>query len=234
MNKTWLIIIGGVLVVLVAGVAQFFSMRPVASPFMPTTTATSTIEQNVGTTTTSIVPTINANVAPGNPTTHPLPLVQDDTVVSWNFKGAYADNPELVAKAKNEIGRLSVQLAIATSSAMILSVGIANQYELLGDGTKQYVYLERAVQANPTNGLPWHNLGVLMERLGALQTARIAYEKSTLVQSELEFYHYAYIEFLILRMKDDTVVIEKAFTAAEKNIGQTPYLLELRAEWKQL
>ena len=37
-------------------------------------------------------------------------------------------------KAPNEINRLSELLTIATSSAMILSIGIENQYELLGDG----------------------------------------------------------------------------------------------------
>ena len=82
------------------------------------------------------------------------------------------------------------------------------------------------------NGLPWHNLGVLMERLGAIRT-RDAYEKSTLVQPELKFYHYAYIEFLTSRTKDDAANIEKAFAFAEKNIGKTPYLTELRTEWQK-
>jgi len=159
-------------------------------------------------------------------------LAEGDTIASWDFKGAYTDNPELTAKAQNEIARLSELLVTATSSEMILSVGVANQYELLGDGTKQYEYLGRAIQANPENGLPWHNLGVLMERLGALQSARAAYEQSTLVQPEFKFYHYVYIEFLITRMRDDARGIEKAFAAAEKNIDQTSQLLELRAQWQ--
>ena len=160
-------------------------------------------------------------------------LIDGDSVASWDFRGAYTDNPELITKAKNEIQRLSEQLATATSSAMILSVGIANQYELLGDGKNQYDYLGRAIQASPDNGLPWHNLGVLMERLGAIRTAKIAYEKSTLVQPEWKFYHYAYIEFLTSRTKDDVTNIEKAFAFAEKNIGKTQYLIDLRAEWQK-
>ena len=164
---------------------------------------------------------------------HPLPIMGGDNIASWDFNGAYTGNSELTAKAQTEINRLSDLLATATSSAMILSVGIANQYELIGNGKKQYEYLERAIRANAENGLPCHNLGVLMERLGAYKTARVAYEKSTLGQPEMKFYHYAYIEFLTSRMKEDTATIEKAFENAEKNIGQTPYLLELRAEWKK-
>lgn len=158
-----------------------------------------------------------------------------DTIVSWNFVGAYADNPELVAKAEVEIKQLSVLLDTATSSATILSVGIANQYELLGDGKKQYEYLGRAIKAdvNATSGLPWHNLGVLMERLGALETARAAYEKSTLVQPKIKFYHYAYLEFLTTRMKDDAVDIEKEFAAAIQNLGQDTDILSLYSAWKR-
>lgn len=225
-----LFIVGAVLII-VAGAVQFLSARPAVSPTMPT--ATSTAEQITSVTTTSVDTTASVNTTKKNPDTNPLPLANGDNVVSWNFKGAYADNPELVAKAQSEIKRLSGLLATATSSYMITAVGIANQYELLGDGKNQYEYLERAVQKNPENGLPWHNLGVLMERLGALRTAKIAYEKSTLVQPEFKFYHYAYIEFLTSRMEDDVANIEKAFAFAEKNIGKTQYLIDLRAEWQK-
>ena len=231
MSKKWLIIIAVVAVLFAMGIAQFLSPRQAVSPTLPT--ATSTAEQNVGTTTVPVTVTTNVNNAPKNQNTNPLPIADGDRVTSWDFKGAYADNPELIAKAKNEIKRLSGLLAIATSSYMITAVGIANQYELLGDGKNQYEYLERAVRTNPENGLPWHNLGVLMERLGALRTAKIAYEKSTLVQPEFKFYHYAYIEFLTSRTEDDVASIEKAFAFAEKNIGKTQYLIDLRAEWQK-
>lgn len=219
----------GILLVLIAGIVWFFFPRTARSP-SPTAPERLLVETDAAT--SSDIKAVPVN-PPNNPVTPPLPLVKGDSVISWDFKGAYTDNPELVAKAESEIKRLSNLLAAATSSAMILSVGIANQYELLGDGKKQYEYLERAARTNPENGLPWHNLGVLMERLGAIRTARIAYEKSTLVQPELKLYHYAYIEFLTSRTKDDTANIEKAFSFAEKNIGKTQYLIELRAEWEK-
>jgi hypothetical protein len=230
-NKTSLLVIGGVLIIVVAGAVQFLYPRPAVSP--TTSTVTSTTEQNATTTTTPATSVIDVKVMQKSPTAYPLSFVEGESITEWDFKGAYTDNPELVAKAQSEIERLSEQLATATSSAMILSVSIANQYELIGDGKKQYEYLERAIRTNPENGLPWHNLGVLMEKLGAYKTARIAYEKSTLVQPEFKFYHYAYIEFLTTRMKDDTISIEKAFKFAEDNIGKTSWLVELRTEWQR-
>lgn len=231
MNRNIMLVIGAVLIISAAGAVQFISTRSAVSPTIQT--ATSTPEQNVGTTTAPVTVTTNVNNAPKNQNTHPLSVADGDSIASWDFRGAYTGNPELVTKAESEIKRLSLLLDTAASSAMILSVGIANQYELLGDGKRQYEYLGRAIRANPEHGLPWHNLGVLMERLGALKTARIAYEKATLAQPEFKFYHYAYIDFLTLRTKDDTAHIEKAFTFAEKNIGKTQYLIELRAEWEK-
>lgn len=231
MNKNKLIVIGGVIIIFAAGIAQFFSARTPVSPTIPT--ATSTPEQNISTTTVSVTPATEAKTT-SRPAQHPLPLASGDIVASWDFRGAYADRPELIAKAEAEIARLLDLVGRGTHSDTILYVGIANQYGLMGDGKQEYDYLGLAIRAdsNVTTGLPWHNLGVLMERLGAYETARVAYEKATLIQPGLKQWRYAYLEFLTSRMKDDTTVIEKAFTAAEKNIGRDAYLLQLRAEWE--
>ena len=171
---------------------------------------------------------------PSLPATHPLSLMKGDQVASWDFKGAYADRPDLIKKAEGEVTRLSGLIGSGAYSDMTLYVGIANQYGLLGAGSLEYEYLGRAIRAdvNITSGLPWHNLGVLMERLGALETARVAYEKSTLIQPEMKFYHFAYLEFLTARMKDDTTDIEKEYAAAIQNLGQDSDILSLYAEWK--
>lgn len=230
----------GTVVVLVLAVSAVwqFSQRTAVAPAgaesvgIPTTTASNAPTSN----TPASLDVTAVSVTPASyPVQTSFAVVEGDTIASWDFQGAYADNPELVAKAQGEIARLSAILETATSSAMILSVGIANQYELLGDGKKQYEYLGRAIKAdaNVTSGLPWHNLGVLMERLGALKTARVAYEKSTVVQPELKQWHYAYIEFLTSHTRDDTAHIEKAFAFAERNIGTTSYLIELRTEWQK-
>lgn len=231
MNKTQVVFsISAVLVVLIGSAAWQFLGSTDVSPLGAVGESSTTQP------TTPIPEPSTVTTVPVTPTNHPTPasfaVIKGDSITSWDFKGGYSDNPELVAKAQAEISRLSGLLETATSSKMILSIGIANQYELLGDGKKQYDYLGRAIQARPENGLPWHNLGVLMERLGALQTARMAYEQSTIVQPEFPLYHYAYLEFLIGHMKNNTVGIEKAFATAERNIGKRQYLIDLRAEWQ--
>ncbi|MFH1178246.1 MAG: hypothetical protein V1711_00765 [bacterium] len=232
MNKSWLIIIGCAIILFVAGAVQFLFPRTAVSP---STTDTNNellpAENSIATSTGSTQ--VKANVS--NSTVQDLiSIAKGDVISSWNFKGAYTDNPELIAKAEAEIKRLSDLIGKGTYTNMTLYVSIANQYGLLGDGKQEYNYLNRAIETGgSTTGLPWHNLGVLMERLGAFQTARVAYERAAVVQPELKQWHYAYLAFLTARMKDNVADIEKAFTAAIKNLGQDSDILQLYSEWKQ-
>lgn len=227
MNKIKLLIIGGVLIVFALSVTQFLSPRQAVSPTL--SMATATPEQS--TTTKLAVATTMVNIIK-HPATNPLPIVDGDTLTSWNFIGAYTNSPELIAKANAEIKRITDFLGKGIYTDTSIYVGIANQYELIGDGKKQYDFLIQAVRAGGIeSGLPWHNLGVLMERLGAFKTARVAYEKATLLQPQLSVYQYAYLEFLIRNIKDDTAGIEKAFSAAEASLGNDSYLAYLRDGW---
>lgn len=231
MSRVWLIVIGGVLIVLAAGAVQFLFPRTAASP-VPVVFEPAPVE-NISTTTPDIKEiTVSSSVRQASR----LPsIAKGDTIASWTFTGAYTGRADLIAKAEAEIKRLSGLIGEGTYSNMSLNVGIANQYELLGDGEQAYEYLSRAIgkNENATSGLPWHNLGVLMERLGALETARIAYEEATLIQPEMKVYQYAYFEFLTTRLKDSAADIEKEYTTALKYLGQDSDILQLYAEWKQ-
>ena len=231
MDNKKMLIIGGIFIILVLGITQFFLPLFAVSPTLPS--ATSTPEQLSDATPASIIATTTVHIKKPS-LSNPLLLVDGDAVASWDFEGAYASHPELIVKAEAEITRLSDFLGKGVYTDMALYVAIANQYELLGNGKQEYDYLGRAIEAGGTgSGLPWHNLGVLMERLGALKTARVTYEKATLIQPELKFYHYAYFEFLTTRMRDDTADIEKAFATAIANLGQDADILQLHSEWEK-
>lgn len=181
----WSVVV--VLVVLGASAAWQFLGRTIEQ----TPSSTAALElPTIASSTPATPPVLNmkaVSVTPvSRPVQTPFTLATGDSIASWDFAGAYTGNPELVTKAQNEITRLSGLLTIATSTAMILNVGIANQYELLGNGARQYEYLGRAIQADATAGLPWHNLGVLMERLGALKTARTAYNEAVFLQPQFK------------------------------------------------
>lgn len=226
-EKHWIVVGSGFLVVIAAaGAVWSLFPRSVVAP-SPLVSGTPPTENAV------VASSTPKSIVANRPVSHPLPLAKGDSIASWDFKGAYTGNPELVAKAQAEIKRFSDLLATATSSSMILSVAIANEYELLGKGKEQYEYLGRAVRVDSGSGLPWHNLGVLLERLGAFKTARIAYEKATILQPQFAFYQFAYLEFLLQSFKQDTVVVEKAFAAAEANLGKTSYVSFLREKWQK-
>ena len=170
------------MIVVVAGIAQFLFPRRATAP-QPSDYQPSTVENNSATTSESS--TVNTQTNNSNQSiSNSISIEKSDTIVSWDFKGAYTGNTELIAKAKAEIERLSDLVGKGTYTDIILYISIANQYDLLGDGKNEYNYLSRAITADKaqTSGLPWHNLGVLMERLGASKTASIAYERAVFIQ----------------------------------------------------
>lgn len=116
--------------------------------------------------------------------TYPFSLAAGDSIVSWSFQGAYTDKPELVKKAGDEIARIKGLFGTKGASDYELYVSIANQYGLMGDGANEWLYLRKALAVDSVNtGLAWYNAGVLMDRLGAYNTARYSYQKAAEVQA---------------------------------------------------
>lgn len=170
---------------------------------------------------------------------HPLPIAEGDTVASWDFQGTYKDGGELEKKANDEIARQRSLLGGDQSGKgddptdYIIYVSVANQYELLGNGRAAYDYLGRALRIDSTTtGLAWRNLGALMEKLGALNTARTAYSRAVEAQGVME-YHLARLQFLMRHFADDTTAIESAFIEAQKTFGDAPEILQIKAQWKE-
>jgi len=235
-KKHWLgAVVGLALAIAAAAAVGLFAPRHADAP-QPGVSESSLIETGAATTSESEVAPISAtaSVSSSRSTVAPPSIIKGDTISSWSFKGVYADSPELVAKADAEIKRLTDLVGRGGEYPDVsIYVGIANQYDLFGDGKQEYDYLVRAISSNGgVSGLPWHNLGVLMEKLGAPLTARVAYQNATLVQPKLKQWHFAYLEFLTTRMKDDVTDIEKAFAAAFANIGQDADILYMQSAWK--
>jgi len=119
---------------------------------------------------------------------NPFPIVATDNISSWDFKGAYTGNQELEQKAFSEISRIKSLFRKSDYSDYELYVSIANQYELLGDGTKEYKFLGMALLEDSTEaGLAWFNMGRLMEKLGAYNTAKVAYERAVEAQAAMVY-----------------------------------------------
>lgn len=164
---------------------------------------------------------------------HPLPLQGGDSVASWDITGSHKDGAELEAKVRKEIERLQGLLGSPENEPTdyILYISLANQYELIGDGKKAYEYLGKAMQEDPKTGLAWHNAGSLLSRLGAMQTARVAYGRAVEVQPHIEQYHRAYAEFLIQYFPDDAATIDAVLKKMEDQFKEDTGMLQLRASW---
>lgn len=110
-------------------------------------------------------------------------VAEGEQVTEWSFQGAYTGNAELEAKADADIQRLTGLLGSKEQEDYTLYVSIANQYGLKGDGKNELLYLEKALALNSTTtGLAWHNAGQLFKKLGAYNTARVAFENAATVQ----------------------------------------------------
>jgi tetratricopeptide (TPR) repeat protein len=173
-----------------------------------------------------------------NHTSYKLPIASGDAVASWAFQGARKGNAALEKQPTDEITRLGGLLGGDQSGAnddptdYDLYVGIANQYDLLGDGAKEREYLEKALAIDSTKtGVAWHNLGALMNRLGAYNTARIAFAKAVEAQPQVSAYHLARIQFLMDHFASDISAVDGAFAEANTQFGDEVSILQLQAEW---
>ncbi len=161
-------------------------------------------------------------------------VVAGDTIASWDWQGPYADGGAFEAKARGEITRLEALFGNPEGEPTdyILHVSIANQHHLLGDGEAEFASLNRAIAIDSTTtGLAWRNMGALMEKLGALGSARIAYAKAIEAQVQIIEYHTTYISFLLKHFSADTNAIETAFVKAEAEFDNPPEIAQLRGSF---
>ena len=158
-------------------------------------------------------------------------LVAGEKIQNWNFQGAYTGNADLEKRAADEIARLQLQIGKGPETDYSYYVSIASQYDLLGDGKNEYVYLNKALGIDAEHtGLAWFNLGALFERLGALKSARESYRRAAAAQNYQQYVN-AYLEFLTQHFPDDETAINEAYSIAQQILGESPGLLEIRARW---
>ncbi len=156
----------------------------------------------------------------GKAPTYSFPLVAGESVASWDFVGTYEDGGALEERVLANITRLKGLFGQEGYTDYELYVSFANQYELLGDGEKSYDYLLKALAIDSeTTGLAWHNMGKLMERFGALKTARIAFDNMVTAQATMQ-YQTTRIDFLKAHMPEDTAAIKQAEAQLNGVLGE--------------
>lgn len=137
-----------------------------------------------------------------------IEIADGEYVASWDFKGVYSGNETLSEKARAEIMRLNGLIGSGEFTDYELYVSLANQYDLLGDGTNELVNLQKALAIDSERtGLAWYNTGVFFARFGVYKTARMAFERAVVAQP-IPQYRMALLDFLKERFPGDTAAIQ--------------------------
>ena len=124
-------------------------------------------------------------------------VAEEDHISSWTWKGVYQDGAQKEADVRDEITKLKALLGKGGVGDYDIYVGIASEYELLGDGKSAYQYLSRAIEKDPKRGLAYMNMGHLMEVMGAFVTAHKAYDAAVAAEPNNPIYQTARQNFLI-------------------------------------
>ena len=211
MNTRYIYAVIGGLLLLVAGIWWIQANKVSDAPAEVAATSTDSTSSPQAATSSDSQPTSLHVVAKKQaPSPAPFSLVSGETVASWNFAGTYKDGGKLEAHANAEIARMKGLMGSPDFTKYELYVSIANQYELLGDGKQEFTYLNYALAIDSTKtGLAWHNMGKLLERLGAYKSARVAYDRAVQAQSTSQYIR-ARLEFLQAHMPEDTDAIAQA------------------------
>ena len=193
----------------------------------PSTSATSSTQTTASSTTTGTPLQNHVVQAPS--------ISTEDTISSWDTKGFDNDNGPKEAAEREAISKLEAMLG--KGDDIQIHISIAQKYDYIGEGELAYKHLSAAITGDvqETSGVAWHNLGVVMEKLGAYHTARTAYEQAIRIQPQLSAFHISRVELMIYHFPKDTVAVEKSFKDAEALFGaESPMLLDLRARWKTI
>lgn len=152
---------------------------------------------------------------------------------SWNFEGPYSVTEELLEVAHNERERLEGLLGNEEFSEYDVQVGIAGQYTLVGEGKKAYEHLLKAIELNDARSLAYGNLGHLLGKVGARESAKRAYEmaldRDDTVQNRIQ-----YIQHLEQYFGDDLDLVESAHTFAIEKFPNSLVLQQRYESWKKL
>ena len=160
---------------------------------------------------------------------NPLPIDKRDTIASWTL--TINENAATKEKLQTQIKTLTGDIGTGRYPDFSIYTQIAQYYALLGNGKSAYDFYIRAAENDQKKGVPFSDIGNLMEELGAYHTAQNAYAKSVALQPHIEIFWLSYLRFLSAH--EATAASTKSiFAAAKKATGLAPNVLIAEANWR--
>lgn len=160
-------------------------------------------------------------------------VLQNGEKPVWDFDGVFEQTPELTLRAETELERLTTLLGTGEFSDYDIEIGIAEQYSLLGEGKDAYEHLQKAIKLNETRSLAYVNLGTLLGKVGAPESAKLAYEnaldRDDTVQNRIQ-----YIQHLEQYFGDNLDLVESSHRFAVEKFPKSDVLQQRYDSWKKL
>lgn len=218
----------GALIILVLALGWYLGHRGKEAPSSPADTVATTTPETATTTPPAVNEHTTAPVPKPVTSTmvNPIPVDSRDTIASWDI----ADAAFAKGAKDAEIVSLSAKLGKGSENEYDTYIAIAQDYALTGDGQNAYAYYVKAAEYNFTRGLAFADIGDLMTKLGAVNTAKTAYAKAVKNEPASSYFQLSYLQFLTAHAPNDAETAT-AFTSAKKSLGAHPDLLIAEAEW---
>ncbi|MBL1434072.1 hypothetical protein COB87_000650 [Candidatus Wolfebacteria bacterium] len=175
---------------------------------------------------------IAAAIQFGNKEEAVFSLVQGERPV-WDFEGSFEASEELMLRANTERERLIGLLGGGEFPDYDIEIGIAGQHSLLGEGKDSYKHLLIAVSINEVRSLAFVNLGTLLGKVKAPESAKVAYERALDIDDNVQN-RIQYIQHLEQYFGDNLDLVESAHTFAIERFPRSSVLEQRYESWKKL
>lgn len=142
---------------------------------------------------------------------------------AWDALDApFLDNEQAKARGESELATIGNALAEEEVPRKYeLLVGRAQYQELLGNGQAAYDDLLAAIAENPDAPLAYHNLGILLARAKAPESAARALQIAADKAPRETLYQSSYLSHLVQSFPEDAARIDAAYAFAKQFVGDT-------------
>ncbi len=229
------IVIGSLVAValigLIIGLLVWHS-RATPPAFVGLNTSTSTPTSSTASTTNVVITKKSSKpkkISDANARTKPFSLDTRDTIVSWELSVGNGFSKNVI---QTKIISLSEKIGKGIYPNYDIYIQIAQEYEMLGDGYNAYKFYLLATKDKPQKALAFNNIGNLLARLGAYNSAHDAYIRATTLEPSVELYWISYLNFIALHEKT-ALTTATVFTSAMKATNSATDVRIARANWEE-
>ena len=146
------------------------------------------------------------------------------------INAVYVDSG-LVEQTKEKIKEKEDQIGDPEIDQYLLQIGIAQMYELLGDGVNAYEHLLDATETLPQKSLAYRNLGILLVNAEVYEDGESYLRRAIEAETTIAQNHTALIDYYTRFKSGDEREIEQIFKNARESTNDNTNVLRLYAIW---